>query len=366
MHDVPVQKNVGAEKSIATAAPLLLSRLWPFIIFLVIAIAGLFIVKWNPYYHKALVASSKHFIGASILSGNAPVPPAPSWGAAWNYAAVYFKSVWQAVLLGLILASMVEALLPGEWLQRFLGPGRYRSTALGGMAAIPSMMCTCCAAPLAVGMRKRSVSVGAALAYWLGNPVLNPATLVFMGFILSWQLVALRLIFGIVIVFGVAYIANRLAGEETVAEPLSATWKASADKGNWLVRWLHSFWRLALDSLPIYLLMVLLLGALRAWLFPAVSPDWANSFWVITGFALAGTLFIIPTAAEIPIVQTMLSFGLGIGPAAALLVTLPTISLPSLFILRNAFPARVLVFISIAVVVLGILSGLLASLLFPA
>lgn len=366
MHGVPVQKTAGAERNVATATPLHLSRLWPFIIFLVIAVAGLFFVKWNPYYHKAMVAAAKHFIGTSILSGNAPVPPAPSWGAAWDYAAIYFKSVWQAVLLGLILGSLVEALLPGEWLQRFFGSARYRSTALGGIAAIPSMMCTCCAAPMAVGMRKQSVSVGAALAYWLGNPVLNPATLVFMGFILSWQLVALRLAVGIVIVFGVTYIANLLAGEDTFAEPAPASQKRSTDQGYLPLRWLRSFWRLALDSLPIYLLMVLLLGALRAWLFPAMNTEWANSLWVIIGFALVGTLFIIPTAAEIPIVQTMMSFGLGIGPAATLLVTLPTISLPSLLIVRKAFPTKVLVFISIAVVILGILSGLLASLLFPA
>lgn len=54
----------------------------------------------------------------------------------------------------------------------------------------------------------------------------------------------------------------------------------------------------------------------------------------------------------------------GAGPAAALLVTLPAISLPSLFIVRNAFPAKVLLFVSIAVVVLGVLSGLLAGLIF--
>ena len=49
------------------------------------------------------------------------------------------------------------------------------------------MMCTCCAAPVAAGMRKQQVSMGGALAFWMGNPLLNPATLVFMGFVLGWQ-----------------------------------------------------------------------------------------------------------------------------------------------------------------------------------
>jgi|GEM_PF-4626093 len=96
----------------------------------------------------------------------------------------------------------------------------------------------------------------------------------------------------------------------------------------------------------------------------AVSPEWAENLWVIAGFALAGTMFIIPTAAEIPIIQSMMSFGLGVGPAAALLVTLPAVSLPSLYIVRNAFPARVLVMATFAVALLGVLSGVLAALVY--
>ena len=58
------------------------------------------------------------------------------------------------------------------------------------------MMCTCCAAPVAAGMRKQQVSMGGALAFWMGNPLLNPATLVFMGFVLGWQFALVRPVAG--------------------------------------------------------------------------------------------------------------------------------------------------------------------------
>jgi uncharacterized membrane protein YraQ (UPF0718 family) len=63
--------------------------------------------------------------------------------------------------------------------------------------------------------------------------------------------------------------------------------------------------------------------------------------WVIA-MAVAGCLFVIPTAAEIPIVQTMMLAGMGTAPALALLITLPAISLPSLVMLRKSFPAKAL------------------------
>ena len=56
----------------------------------------------------------------------------------------------------------------------------------------------------------------------------------------------------------------------------------------------------------------------------------------------------------------MLALGLGGGPAAALLMTLPPVSLPSLAMLGRSFPTRMLVAIAGAVVGFGILGGAIA------
>ena len=74
--------------------------------------------------------------------------------------------------------------------------------------------------------------------------------------------------------------------------------------------------------------------------------------------AIVGTLFVIPTAAEIPIVQTMMALGMGTAPAVALLMTLPSVSLPSLLMLRKDFDTRVLVSVALMTMLVGVLSGL--------
>jgi len=76
-------------------------------------------------------------------------------------------------------------------------------------------------------------------------------------------------------------------------------------------------------------------------------------------FAIVGTLFVIPTAAEIPIIQTLMSFGLGTGPAAVLAIVLPVISLPSALMVQRALPWRVLTFMGAGVAVLGFFAGLI-------
>src|SRR5690606_37832218 len=50
---------------------------------------------------------------------------------------------------------------------------------------------------------------GGTAAYWLGNTMLNPATLVFMGFVLGWHWAGLRLALGLVMVLGVGWALNR-------------------------------------------------------------------------------------------------------------------------------------------------------------
>lgn len=218
-----------------------------------------------------------------------------------------------------------------------------------------------------MGLRRSQASVGAALAYWLGNPILNPATMVFMGFVLGGRWTILRLVVGVALVFGVATFANRFVRMEDLTPDAGAAIAEAASASDppesasvWR-RWLQAFWGLSAGLIPEYVVLVLILGAARAWLFPTVTGSMGNSLLWILGMAVAGTLFVIPTAGEIPIVQTLMSFGLGAGPAAALLTTLPPVSLPSLAMVARVFPRRVLAFIAASVIVLGVLSGVTAA-----
>ncbi|RDW21492.1 hypothetical protein CWR48_02775 [Oceanobacillus arenosus] len=329
--------------------------------FILIAAVGLLYVKWWPYYNKSITAINTHSIGTSILGDLSSITP--SWQAAIDYAIVYFQSVWKAAVLGILLGSLVQVLIPTQWLLKVLGKTTFGSTAIAGIASVPGMMCTCCAAPLAVGLRKKNVSVGSALAFWIGNPMLNPATLIFMTFVLSWKFTVMRLLFGIILTFGVSYLANRFV-KDTKPIDINKLVTEIEPEGSFLSRWLKSLGTMLLYIVPAYILSVLLLGAGHVWLFPHLGESTANSLIAIIIFAITGMLFVIPTAAEIPIIQTFLSLGLGGGPAAALLITLPAISLPSLLIVYKSFPKKVLLFVSASVVILGIISGLIGKIIF--
>ena len=303
-------------------------------LFFALAIGGLFYVKWSPYYAKAFVAAQDRTLGASIVSGSLAAPPGIGWQAGVAYSITYLKAIWQALLLGLALGAGVEALLPRAALGRlFTGKaGTLRASAF----AVPSMMCTCCSAPIAVGMLECGAGAASTLVYWLANPVLNPAVLVFIGFVLGWQWAALRLVLGVALVFVVGNLAARFVTPGW--RPAEAPDRRNGTRQHFLLAWGSGFLRLAVRLVPEYALLVFALGMVRVWLFPAMTPSIGHADWLAPALAAAGTLFVIPTAGEVPIIQVLQHFGLGGAGAAALLITLPAVSLPSLAMLGRALP----------------------------
>ncbi|WP_338463993.1 permease [Franconibacter daqui] len=331
--------------------------LWKPALFFLVLIVGLWYVKWQPYYGKAFTAAQTHSIGKSLLAQ----PETNPLRAALDYAMVYFLAVWKAAVLGVLLGSLIQVLIPRDWLMRTLGQARFRGTLIGTLFSLPGMMCTCCAAPVAAGMRRQSVSIGGALAFWLGNPLLNPATLVFMGFVLGWHFALVRLLAGLVMVPGVAWLVQRWVKDDG-APTLTLPESQPQPQGAFLARWGKALWTLFWNTIPVYVLAVLALGAARVWLFPHVDGDVGNTLMWVIAMAIVGCLFVIPTAAEIPIAQTMMLAGMGVAPALALLITLPAVSLPSLIMLRKAFPTKALWLTGALVMCSGVIVGTLALL----
>lgn len=220
---------------------------------------------------------------------------------------------------------------------------------------------------MVIGLRKQHVAVGSGLAFFLGNPVLNPATLVFMGFILGWQFSLIRIVVGLLLIAIVVAIANRMTIEDAPDEAPSPTLapieREDRSARSLSVAWLKELWNEMIAILPGYALIVFILGGLRAWLFPPDFTIHAAGLGGMTLVSLVGTLFVIPTAGEVPIVQMLLAHGMSVGAAVALIITLPAISLPSIFIVRKAFPAKVLAMTFGVIFAGGLISGTIAQFL---
>ncbi|MGH9107973.1 MAG: permease [Acidimicrobiales bacterium] len=330
----------------------------------VIAVAGITYAKWWPYGHKVVKVLSAHaYPGTSIFASAGSPGAAPTWHATWSFVASYGNDVWVALIVAILVGAGVETLLPETTIGLLRRPGRARSSLFGGLLSLPCLMCTCCTAPVTRSMRRAGVPVSAALSYWLGNPLLNPVVLLFLALVLPWQYAAARLVLGAVLVFAVAPVVARLAPHGAGLEPPPAEAPVPLSIRTTPVRYLRAVGRLVLLLVPEYFVVVVAVGAFRGWLFPLGHG--AESWGVLAGLvaATAGTLLVIPTAAEIPIIVGLIAIGFSPLVTGALLISLPALSLPSMVMVGRALSARVTAATCLAVMACSLAAGgLLVSL----
>lgn len=338
----------------------------------VVFAAGLAWAKWIPYGQKANHLSVTHAWSGGTMFADSGKPGAlPSFAGARHFAWVYFQDVWKGFLVALVIAAVFDALVPRDWLLRVLNRRtRLGQAVAGGAAGLPSLMCTCCTSPLVVGLRKRGVGTTASLAYWVANPLLNPAVFVFLFLVAPWQFGVVRLLVGAAVVVGGSVLVTRLFGPRTLDSelPLPAELRSSSDPdpaafGQFPLRFARSLLRLSLILIPAYIVVILVLGFLSGWLSDFAGLDARLGILAVLICAVIGTLLVIPTGGEIPVILALTAVGASAGTAGALLITLPALSLPSMVMVGRALSWRVTLAMATVVAVAGLAGGLLLWLL---
>lgn len=320
--------------------------------------------KWTPYFHKLQgIIRTRTWPGRDMLAKAGPAHSAPSFHAAWTFTSSYAHDVWPGFLAALLIAAALEALVPRRWLLRTLAQRTdSRSSLAGGLLALPTLMCTCCSAPIVANLRRNGAPTSSVLAYWFGNPVLNPAVLAFLALVAPWQWVVTRIVAGSVLVFGVSALVARLASRGDVKELDLGTVPRYRLRDAPLA-FARALARLAATLVPAYVLVVFLIGLFRGWLFPFDGSAAHWGFLAIVAAALLGTLVVIPTGGEIPIVQGLALAGVSAGVQGALLISLPAISLVSMAMVVRELKPRVTVAAAVGVAATSILAGVLLAVL---
>ncbi len=137
--------------------------------------------------------------------------------------------------------------------------------------------------------------------------------------------------------------------------------------------WVFSTWIFAKQILPLLFAGVLIAGFVLgrpntdAGIIPSrvvATLVGGNSVWANFFASFAGALMYFATLTEVPILQGLLGSGMGKGPALALLLAGPALSLPNMLVIRSVMGTRrTLVFITL-VVLLSTIVGWLYGILF--
>jgi uncharacterized membrane protein YraQ (UPF0718 family) len=134
--------------------------------------------------------------------------------------------------------------------------------------------------------------------------------------------------------------------------------------------WIFSSWDFARQILPLLAIGIVITGFLLGsthdhtsiagivpdkWITLAVG---GNSIFSNLFASVAGVFMYFATLTEVPVVQGLLASGMGKGPALALLLAGPSLSLPSMLVISQVMGTQKTIVYIILVVIMATISGL--------
>ena len=134
-----------------------------------------------------------------------------------------------------------------------------------------------------------------------------------------------------------------------------------------LREWLDASWGFAKQILPLLLLGVLVAGLLlgRPGHEGLIPSQWieqlvgGNSVWANLFASVVGALMYFATLTEVPILRGLIDAGMGKGPALALLLAGPAVSLPNLLVIRSIMGWRKTLVFALLVIVMSTVTGII-------
>jgi uncharacterized membrane protein YraQ (UPF0718 family) len=317
-----------------------------------------------------------------------------------------------------LLAGAMVSFISKETIIHYLGAAanKLKSFAIASGGSFFVAACSCTVIPVSGGLYYSGAGIGAAFIVLWVAPATNILAIVYTGAILGSQMVIVRILAALVMAFLVGWVmsyafrrdeAQRMGkmiqlnpeGKKLVAPKdlmlillIVATLLAPnylVQKGPYLHKiyvwaigmvligifaymakpmeeirnWMKETWWFVRIILPLLLTGVFIVGIIGKLLPEQWVQNWLGGSGILASFlaTVIGQIMYMATMTEAPFVHKMLDLGMGKGPALALLLTGPGMSLPNILAIMKVFGFKKGIVYVLLITVLGTLAGWFAG-----
>ena len=313
-----------------------------------------------------------------------------------------------------LLAGAMVTFIRREAILALLGEqvSKLKSFPLASGASFLVAACSCTVIPVASGLYYAGAGIGAAFIVLWVAPAANVLALTYTGTILGADMVIARIVAALLMAFAVGMVMTVAFKNQPHPQPAAAvapagTSTAFIDRNSlilivllvltlllpnylvqsgpywvkiavwgvltlataayaWraigrdqIVQWLQESWWFVRIIFPLLLAGVFLVGVIGYLLPEAWIREWLGGNGLGASFlaTLIGSVSYFATMTEAPFVDTLMNMGMGKGPALALLLTGPGLSLPNWLAIARVFGARQALVYVPTLIVLGTAVG---------
>ncbi|MBP2133957.1 uncharacterized membrane protein YraQ (UPF0718 family) [Methanomicrobium sp. W14] len=311
------------------------------------------------------------------------------------------EHVLTCLIPAFFIAGAISAFVKKEAILKYFSPDAKKSVAYGlaSVSGAVLAVCSCTILPMFAGLFKRGSGIGPATTFLYAGPAINILAIVYTAKVLGFDIGLARAVFAIVMAIVIGLIMALLfrSHDSETKKKMAAMPQAPAKKtqdrpkwvtplffallvgiliagtaqADWIIKfpviyfltlatafvliyyferdevteWGLETWDLTKKIFPILIVGTFALGMISFFLPPETfSPFFgSDTFGSALLASFVGTILYMPTLLEVPLIGTTFGYSSGImagGPALALLLSGPSVSLPSLLVISKVMGAK--------------------------
>lgn len=310
-----------------------------------------------------------------------------------------------------LLAGAMVSFISKEAIIKYLGSSanKLKSFSLASFASFFIAACSCTVIPVASGIYYQGAGVGPAFIFLWVAPAANILCIIYTGSVLGAKMVVSRLIAAISMAFVVGIVMSATFRKEEIkriqnyddtktkiisrkdlillililftllspnyiiqkgpyiykvivwliASLVMFIYAFSVKPIDEIKKWLKESWWFVKIIFPLLLLGVFIVGVIGKLLPQAIIQKWLGGSGILASFlaTVMGQIMYFATMTEAPFVDTLMKLGMGKGPALALLLTGPGMSLPNMLAIAKVFGIKKALVYILLIMILGTFVG---------
>ncbi len=332
----------------------------------------------------------------------------------WHGLISYLSAhVITCLVPALFIAGAIAAFVSQAAVLKYFGPQAKKLTSYSVASVSGSVLavCSCTVLPLFAGIYKRGAGLGPAVAFLFSGPAINVLAIVYSAKLLGYDIglaraiaaIAFSIIIGLIMAFIYRKEKSRFDAKAfalLTADPEGKSiWQQVLFVGalvgvlifaasqNWIVmgvflaavavilwhwfskgeiiQWLKETLHFTRLIIPWLLIGVFVAGILTVVIPQSFVVQFVGGNTIFGNFiaSIFGALMYFATLTEVPIIKAFMDLGMGKGPALALLLAGPALSLPSMLVIRKIMGTRKMLTYVGLVVVMATLTGYIFGLM---
>ena len=330
--------------------------------------------------------------------------------AGWK-ALVDYLIISRIIMLTIafFLSGAISQFMSQGAVMKYFGPNAKKglSYLIASISGAILAVCSCSVLPMFASIRKKGAGIGPAITFLFSGPAINILAITFTFSLIGVDIGFVRVISSVILSIVIGFSMYLLYKKSEVVDSNAAMFNIDDDsnretwqnilffltligilvsgvkhpiitgifmigliielvryfKKNELVEWCKETFDLAKKIIPLFIIGVFLAGVIESIIPPEYMVKFVgnNSYGANALASVFGAFMYFATLTEVPIINSFMNLGMLKGPATALLLAGPSLSLPNMIVISKVMGIKkTLTYVGL-VVVLSAFIGMLAG-----